>query len=100
MRKYILFALILFTCHFPGFSQNANTTWIDSLKKKLPSLHDSAKVDGLNELAKAFGTMGPYPAWDSIYKYADAANKEALKIGYKKGEAFSLLNLAGSETKD
>jgi tetratricopeptide (TPR) repeat protein len=99
MRKYLLIAII-FACPLSGFSQNANAIWIDSLKKILPSLYDSAKVDGLNELAKAFGTMGPYPAWDSIYKYAIAANKEALKIGYKKGEAFSLLNLAGSERKD
>jgi sensor histidine kinase YesM len=91
---------MFFICLFPAFSQNANTIWTDSLKKRLPSLHDSARVDCLNELADAFRTAGPYPARDSVYKYAIAANKEALKIGYKKGEAFSLLNLPGSETKD
>lgn len=100
MRKSILIVLILFSVFFYGFSQSANTIWIDSLKKELPSLKDSAMVDGLNELAKAFATMGPTPARDSMYKYAVAANNESLKIGYKKGEAFSLLNLAVSDAKD
>ena len=100
MRKSILIVLILSSVFFYGFSQSANTTWIDSLKKELPSLKDSAMVDGLNELAKAFATMGPTPARDSMYKYAVAANNESLKIGYKKGEAFSLLNLAVSDAKD
>jgi tetratricopeptide (TPR) repeat protein len=100
MRKYFLITSIFFIYLFPAFSQDANTIWFDSLKKQLSSQRDSAKVDVLNELADAFRTMGPYPAWDSVYKYAIAANKEALKIGYKKGEAFSLLNLPSSETKD
>jgi len=99
MRKYILIGLILCICQVAGFTQSANTLWIDSLKKKLHSLNDSAKVDCLNDLADAFITNGPYPAPDSIFKYATAANKESLKIGYKKGEAFSLLNLGADEIK-
>ena len=99
MRKYNLIGLILCICQVAGFTQSANMLWIDSLKKKLPSLNDSAKVDCLNDLADAFITNGPYPAPDSIFKYATAANKEALKIGYKKGEAFSLLNLGADQIK-
>jgi tetratricopeptide (TPR) repeat protein len=99
MRKYFLITLILCIYQFSGYTQNANTLWIDSLKRKLPSLTDSAKVDCLNQLADAFRTNGPNVALDSIYKYSIAANKEALKIGYKKGEAFSLLNLGADGIK-
>ena len=99
MKKYFLITSMFFIYLLPAFSQNANIIWIDSLKKRLPYLHDSAKVDGLNDLADAFRTNGPYFASDSIHKYAIAANKEALKIGYKKGEAFSLLNLGADEIK-
>src|SRR5688572_6249713 len=96
--KKISFTSILSILLYSGiFCQSAQSLFIDSLKKQLPFLLDSAKVNGLNELSNAFRTMGPYPAWDSVYKYAIAANKEALKIGYKRGEALSLLNLPGSE---
>ena len=99
MRKFLLMTLILFLQQFSAYAQNANTIWIDSLKKKLLSLSDSAKVDCLNEIADAFRTNGPFFAPDSIYKYSSAANKEAVKIGYKKGEALSLLYLGGDGIK-
>jgi tetratricopeptide (TPR) repeat protein len=89
----------LFSCHVECFTQSANSLWIDSLKKEIPTLNGIAKVDHLNDLADAFRTNGPYFAPDSILKYATAANKEALKIGYKKGEAFALLNLGADGIK-
>jgi hypothetical protein len=100
MKKFS-FTTILATLYLGTFCQSAQSLFIDSLKKQLHFLNDSAKVDGLNEVAKAFGTMGPNVAFDSINKYANAANKEALKMGYKKGEAFSLLYLTiGSTSAD
>ena len=99
MKKYLLLPLISVSCFVSAFTQNAYTLWVDSLKNQLPHLRDSAKVDGLNELAKAFGSMG-HAGWDSIYRYAFEANNVAVRIGYKKGEAFSLLNLASSERKN
>ena len=93
MRKYFLITLVLLIYMFPASSQVANPVYVDSLKKRLPSLQDSARVDILNDLSMAFITAGPYFAPDSVHKYAIEANKEALRIGYKKGEAFSLLNL-------
>lgn len=93
MKKYFFTSVLCILIYSGTFCQSAQSLFIDSLKKQLPFLLDSAKVDGLNKLSDAFRTMGPYQALDSIHKYAIAANREAMKIGYKKGEAFSLLNL-------
>src|SRR5687767_13969957 len=97
MRKYFLITSMLLVYMFPASSQVANPVLVDSLKKRLPSLHDSARVDILNELSMAFFTTGPYFAPDSVNKYALEANREAVKIGYKKGEAFSLVNLISND---
>ena len=99
MKKFVLISLICCIYQFSAYAQNANSLWIDSLKRKLPYLTDSAKVDCLNELADAFRTNGPYVAFDSMYKYSITANKEAIKIGYKKGEAFSLIGLRADGIK-
>jgi len=55
---------------------------IDSLKKILPSLHDSARVDCLNEL-----TRSCFEAWqfDSAFSLAKQAYSEASEIHYIKG---------------
>jgi tetratricopeptide (TPR) repeat protein len=58
---------------------------IDSLKKVLPSLHDSARVDCLNELARANMEVLPYIHSDSAIIFARQAYANAYTINYIKG---------------
>ena len=58
---------------------------IDSLKKVLPFLRDSARVDCLNELARSYAeTMTPMLS-DSGWSLAKQAYEEASAINYIKG---------------
>src|SRR5690349_9650730 len=77
----VLFFLIADTT----FAQEQN---IDSLKKILPSLHDSARVDCLNELSRLYSELNP----DTSLYYSSAANDEAVMINYIPGIAVSFLN--------
>ena len=82
------------------FSQDADSLRIDSLRKVLTSLKGTAKVDCLNQLAISYNYSYAYSdksKMDSINYYATEANKEATKIGYKKGIAFSLINLSRTQ---
>src|SRR5436189_1903700 len=105
MRKYFLIIAVLCTVSLAGFSQNGNgketdSLRIDSLRKALPLLKDTAKVDCLNQLAIFYNYSSAYTdesKMDSINYYATEANKEATKIGYKKGIAFSLVNLSRTQ---
>ncbi len=105
MKKYFLITTVLFTVSFAGLSQSASGNEpdrlrIDSLRKVLPLLKDTAKVDCLNQLAILYNYSNAYTdesKMDSIYYYATEANKEATKIGYKKGIAFSLVNLSRTQ---
>lgn len=58
---------------------------IDSLKKVLPSLRDSARVDCLNELARANMEVLPYLRSDSVIILARQAYTDAYAINYIKG---------------
>lgn len=57
----------------------------DSLKKVLPLLHDSARIDCLNELARSYIEGGSYLYADSSLTLAKQAYKEASAINYIKG---------------
>lgn len=70
---------------------------IDSLRKTLPSLKDSARVDCLNTLSEEYSESYVKSRVDSMYYYAFKAYGEAEKIGYKYGVATSLLNLVRSD---
>lgn len=103
MKKHVLTILL-----FLSFAQQAlcqhteeskrDSLKINSLKKALPNLKESARVDCLNEIFKKYenspltGTFAHRT--DSMRHYALKANEEALKIRYKYGTALSLLNLA------
>jgi hypothetical protein len=70
---------------------------IDSLKKVLPLLHDSARVDCLNELSGTFLKLEKGPIeWKHLSiavtagSYAASAYAEAKKINYIHGIAESL----------
>src|SRR6266516_3509991 len=78
----ILFVEIFFSTIC--FAQRAK---IDSLKKVLPSLHDSARVDCLNALAEIYLQSST----DTAKYCATAACDESMKINYIHGIAESLL---------
>jgi histidine kinase/tetratricopeptide repeat protein len=105
MKKYFL--IILFaTCSSRTFSQSLSegrardSIVVDSLRKLLPLLKDSSKVDCLNMLSeRSISLNGSYNSEefkrsaDSIFKYASLAYNEASRLNYKYGKAVSLLNL-------
>jgi tetratricopeptide (TPR) repeat protein len=77
----ILFAII-------AFAQSPEPHKTDSLKMLLPRLHDSARVDCLNELSDQYIVASNK---DSARFYAETALNEARKINYIHGiaESFS-----------
>jgi tetratricopeptide (TPR) repeat protein len=81
------------------FSQTTEKLKIDSLKNLATHLKGSERINCLNLLARNISTahLNLNERADSIYYYASAANNEANKIGYKKGIAASLMNLADYE---
>lgn len=80
----LLIPLVFYSASF------AQRTKIDTLKRTLPSLHDSATVDCLNVLSLAY----TYLQVDSAKAYAQKAFAEASKIKYLRGTAMSLNNKA------
>jgi len=74
------------------FAQNSQMDrWkIDSLKKVLPSLRDSARIDCLNALFRSYYWAGI----DSFKYYILPAYVEAIKINYIHGVAEALNNKA------
>lgn len=95
--KYFL--LICFvTFQFLALSQSAQQLRINSLRKILPNLNDTARVDCLNELASQhWSLLQEVNRRDSMYHYALKANQEAVKIGYQYGKAMSLIQMAEYE---
>ena len=84
---YLLSAILpLFLCYF-SFAQRVK---IDSLKKTLSYLHDSARADCLNVLSLVY----TYLQVDSAKSYAQKAFTEASKSNYARGIAMSLNNNA------
>jgi two-component system, NtrC family, sensor kinase len=91
-KAIIFIALIFITSACFGQGQN-----IDSLKKILPSLQDSARVDCLNELSEQYlgspGWLGKYPEkarLDSSEILNSKAFEEARKLNYLYGLGKSL----------
>jgi len=101
MRKYLFFPFIFFSCLLTAKSQipNRDSLKIQRLKKILPTLKDSARVDSLEELSQTFGyyMVAGFVPVDSGYKYSRQANEEAKRLGYKKGIANSAISMARSE---
>lgn len=103
MRKYffiLILSIVFFKTSHSQLSSNGILRAIDSLKKILPGLHDSARVDCLNNLAFQYSWS---PKWsnetpDFIDRYAREANNFAKQIGYKKGIARSNIKLAWNQT--
>ena len=89
--KYFLLACFVI-CQLTLVAQSFEQLRIDSLRKVLPTLKDSARVDCLIELADEY-----WPNKDSSYSHIVKANREATKIGYQYGMAMSLLKMASYE---
>ncbi|HEU5164243.1 MAG TPA: histidine kinase [Chitinophagaceae bacterium] len=75
---------------------------IVSLKKKLTSLKDTARINCLLDIGGEYSFWG-HDKTDSLNLYVTTAKNESEKIGYKYGIAAALLFSAGNEvfiTKD
>src|SRR5689334_5286708 len=88
MRKSFVIIIFANAVFISALSQN-----VDSLKKVLPSLHDSARVDCLNELSGNYLGLNV----DTAAYYATLAYNESVKSNYVHGIAESLLNKANIE---
>ncbi len=76
----------------------AQTPTIDSLKKILPLLKDTARIDCLNELGAEFSdrywSKSKYQQTDTAYLYTQQALNESKKLHYEKGIGRAFLNRA------
>ena len=87
MKKYLLVSSVLFVCFHGALSQSPG-----KLLKILPTLKGKAKIDCLIEIRTHYSYMGVTKS-DSAYYYSALAYDDAMKLGYKKGIALSLLGL-------
>src|SRR3954447_293683 len=95
MRKYFVIIIFTHAVFVSALSQN-----IDSLKKILPSLHDSARIDCLLKISFEYGHVNndsdnlfsPVNS-DSATFYSSCALCEARKIYYIQGMANAFENL-------
>ena len=73
----------------------------DNMRKRLRLLHDSARVDCLNNLCNYYSPMHSftksYANRDSIIHLSNLAYEEAIKLNYAHGIAESLLHKAEAE---
>lgn len=104
MKKYLLFSTVGILFSFGSFSQNRDLPTLESLKKQVPDLKDTALINCLNLISYSFDIIGFGPTGadfirrsDSIFRYANLAFEEAKKINYKKGIVDALNALAASQ---
>src|SRR3954466_16071312 len=73
----------------------SQTETIDSLKKILPSLKDSARIDCLNELGSEFSdrywSKSKYQQTDTALMYTLQAETESQQLHYLRGIGKALL---------
>jgi hypothetical protein len=104
MKKCFLFSIVAIFFSFGSFSQNRDLPTLESLKKQVPNLKDTALVNCLNLIGYNFTIIGFGPGSpdfirrsDSVFHYANLAFEEAKKINYKKGMVDALNQQASSE---
>lgn len=99
MKKYLFLSAMVTALSLSAFSQATEQLKIDSLKNLATHLKGSERIDCLNLLCRTISTahLTLNERAGAIYDYASVANNEANKIGYKKGIAASLMNLADYE---
>jgi hypothetical protein len=76
-------------------SRKLDSLQIENLKKSIPQLQGTKKIDAINDVVIATSYIAPVGGFaartDSIKKYVNLALKEASSTGYKKGRAIALL---------
>ena len=97
MRKYFVIGLFLFMGTSNALPQNNVIQKIDSLKKLLPLLQDSAKVECLNELGLCYANSVNKHNWDTALIYIKQAYEEAVRLDYTNGIAGALFNTGTME---
>lgn len=102
MCKLTFSIIILIICYITAYTQPSipkrDSIRIESLKKNLPGLKGTARVDCLNDIAREYTyieyTRDRTPQNTHLADYyTELAYKEAEKIGYKYGMAFSLIEI-------
>jgi len=90
-RIGILSVLIFYHAFCYAQGEKVNSSKIDSLKKLLPSLHESARVDCLNELSESYMSQNRGYLLsinkDSAKYYSELAYEAAERINYIHGMA-------------
>ena len=86
----VLLIFIFLQLLFHGIPSYAQRTKIDSLKKALLSLHDSARIECLNLLSLAYSYLNS----DTAKSFAKKAYTESSVIHYLPGELMALNNIA------
>jgi hypothetical protein len=102
MRKIFLIIILFLASQLSVLSQDVDSLTIVSLKKKLTSLKDTARINCLLDIGGEYSNWG-HDTMDSVKLYVKTAKEESEKIGYKYGIASALLFSAGNEvfvTKD
>ena len=90
MIKKILQIIVVNTIFLTGFSMNAFSNEVDSLKKiLLTTIDDSSRVNLLNALSKTLFNTNP----DSSITIAASAKSLAEKIDYKAGMSLAYKNM-------
>lgn len=89
MKTYILIGIFLLGTKSNGFSQGDEVLKIDSLKKVLTSLNDTARIDCLNSLSHEYIIAQKK---DSASYYASLAYEKAINRNYLYGIAASYYN--------
>ncbi|MGN6640965.1 MAG: tetratricopeptide repeat protein [Mucilaginibacter sp.] len=84
--QYILLFLLLLC----KLSLHAQQNKVDSLKKALPALQSSKRIDCLNELSEVYWGMRIF---DNAKQYASSAISESQKNGYPIGAGVAFYNL-------
>jgi hypothetical protein len=96
MRKIILITILFLETQLSAFSQDVDSLTIVSLKNKLSSLKDTARINCLLDIGGEYSNWG-HDKTDSVKLYVTTAKNESEKIGYKYGIAAALLFSAGHE---
>src|SRR5215831_5388265 len=93
-KRVIIITIQIFVCAF-CFAQSKK---IDSLKKVLPSLSNTARVDCLNQLGSTYQDIQT----DSALFYSNQALNESNSIQYAEGvsEASFAIGLSSGERGD
>ncbi len=104
MRNKLIITGLLISFYLSSFSQTEKQIAVleqkmDSLKRIVPGLKGTAKVDGLNSIVDIYQILDDEDQMqvDSATPYAKLSIIEAKRIGYKKGLGYAYLKMSYCE---